>query len=56
MGNNNWGGYSEDEKEQARMEKGESVQPRKRSRRDNSFYGHMTRESMQKNYKSVKGC
>jgi len=58
MGNSNWGGFSDEDRKQEAMERGEYVEPRKRSKRDNGFYGHMTRKSMNKNYKMVKegGC
>jgi hypothetical protein len=54
MGNNAWSGYSADDKNQACMETGDCVKPRLRSKRDNNFYGHMTRKSMNKNCKMVK--
>jgi hypothetical protein len=50
MGNSNWSGFSDEDRKQEAMERGEYVEPRKRSKRDNGFYGH-THPSMHKKVK-----
>lgn len=55
MGNKNWQGYDDEDRKQADMEKGDHVPPRKRSRRDNGFYGHMKVQNLMKGGRKCRG-